>query len=1011
MRPSAFALPRRSLQLLRHVLFGVLTCLGFALSATAQPATGVISGRVLNPASGEYIRNVEVKVEGTSLVAVTESDGFYRISNAPLGEVTLVASYTGHDTVSAKVNVGAGTPVTRDFELVASGTKKPGSDTVVLSAFVVETEREGNAKAISEQRNAMNVKTVVATDTFGDIAEGNVGEFLKFMPGITLDYVETDTRAARMGGLEARYGAVTLDGSSMANTSTGTFGADSRQFEFEAVSINNIETIEVNKTLSADMPGDSPGGSINMRSKSPLDRNRSSFNYTVGVIGNQYEHSVRRTPRHDDAEHAKTRPTLTFDYGSGPLFGKKFGFQVNGAFSNVFKEQFRHALTYDYTSTQAIAAGTPLITAINFKDGPKIGEKSSGGTKLEFAPFPGLRLALTGSYTLFSDEIANRNLNFRVSSAQLGAGSSLTRVVALPSGANANTRIEQTGSHGKKKTDTTDVSLGFVYRWRSFEFDGKTSYSRARQQNGSDHMGTFGTSDLQLTRIGFIAERPSADSPSWSFVQTSGADWSDFNNYGRNDAQTGNISGSRSRSKTQQFVQTLNAKYTTGWGKVPTYFKGGFYSRLSVRDREQLKAYTGTWVGPTGSGLTSRMPVSSASFLISPAWGGNLYSLPVPDKGALYSLAREHPEYFTATVAQQATSLDTILGSNQDVEEQIYAGYLMSNSRVGRWQFQTGLRYEKTNTENKVIERVPDSKNPYAANTLERIRYRYSLPRSTREGEFDAWLPSGSATYSFARNLKFKAGYNRSVSRPPLNQLAGQWAIDETNLEIQIPNPDLKPSYADKYSAGFEWYFEPAGTASVHFFEVDQKGDTDETSPAPASEFGYGDDPVYSAYEFTTFVNIPGRRTTKGVELNYSQQLTFFRSEWLRGTRVFATYSRFAQSRRGNNFVPQNASGGLSWKYRKVNASIAGTWTDEVFTGSNTVAATSRYTPGDREVLQERFIFDVGLGYRFNRNTSFFLSGRNAFNSGKTWYFKSNGRIRQMERYGGQWTVGIRGNY
>ena len=44
------------------------------------------------------------------------------------------------------------------------------------------------------------MKTVVAADNFGDIAEGNVGEFLKFMPGITLDYVETDTRAARMGG-------------------------------------------------------------------------------------------------------------------------------------------------------------------------------------------------------------------------------------------------------------------------------------------------------------------------------------------------------------------------------------------------------------------------------------------------------------------------------------------------------------------------------------------------------------------------------------------------------------------------------------------------------------------------------------------------------------------------------------------------------------------------------------------------------------------------------------------
>jgi hypothetical protein len=31
---------------------------------------------------------------------------------------------------------------------------------------------------MTEQRNAMHVKTVVAADNFGDIAEGNIGEFL-----------------------------------------------------------------------------------------------------------------------------------------------------------------------------------------------------------------------------------------------------------------------------------------------------------------------------------------------------------------------------------------------------------------------------------------------------------------------------------------------------------------------------------------------------------------------------------------------------------------------------------------------------------------------------------------------------------------------------------------------------------------------------------------------------------------------------------------------------------------
>ena len=239
----------------------LLTLLALPLLALAQ-GTGAISGRVFDPATGEYIRNAEVRVQGTQLSALTEEGGFYRIANAPTGDVTITVNYTGYEAASATLSVAAGQTATKDFELKGLASTRRTDDVIQLGQFVVATEREGNAKAIMEQKGAMNVKTVVAADSFGDIAEGNIGEFLKFMPGITLDYVETDTRAARMGGLEARYGAVTLDGGGMANTSTGTFGDNSRQFEFEAISINNIEAIEVNKTLSADMSADAPAGTI-----------------------------------------------------------------------------------------------------------------------------------------------------------------------------------------------------------------------------------------------------------------------------------------------------------------------------------------------------------------------------------------------------------------------------------------------------------------------------------------------------------------------------------------------------------------------------------------------------------------------------------------------------------------------------------------------------------------------------------------------------------------------------
>ena len=81
-----------------------------------------------------------------------------------------------------------------------------------LESFVVSNEREGNAKAIMEQRAALNMKSVVASDNFGDVTGGNVGEFVKYLPGVVIDYVDADARAIRLGGLDPKYAAVSVDG-------------------------------------------------------------------------------------------------------------------------------------------------------------------------------------------------------------------------------------------------------------------------------------------------------------------------------------------------------------------------------------------------------------------------------------------------------------------------------------------------------------------------------------------------------------------------------------------------------------------------------------------------------------------------------------------------------------------------------------------------------------------------------------------------------------------------------
>src|SRR5258705_3422615 len=127
-----------------------------------------------------------------------------------------------------------------------------------LDPFLVTSTRETNGSniAINEQRYAANVKNVVASDAFGDVTEGNVGELMKFLPGVTVDYVAADVRAISVRGLGANFTGVSQDGARLAS------GETSRTFQLEQVSINNISRVEVTKVPTPDMPADSMGGSV-----------------------------------------------------------------------------------------------------------------------------------------------------------------------------------------------------------------------------------------------------------------------------------------------------------------------------------------------------------------------------------------------------------------------------------------------------------------------------------------------------------------------------------------------------------------------------------------------------------------------------------------------------------------------------------------------------------------------------------------------------------------------------
>ncbi len=486
-----------------RVLFTFLV-LGALPGFLQAQSTGVITGRVLNAATSGYVRNAELRVEGTGIVAYTEDAGFYRLAGVPAGVVTISVAYTGTQTATATVNVTAGQTATRDFELQSAVINAPAKDQVLtLNAFVVSSEREGNAKAIMDQRAALNAKSVVATDNYGDLTMGDVGEFMKYLPGVALDYLEVDTNAVRIGGLDPKYATFTQDGNRMA-AGNPSFDGNSRGNTFEQMSITGIESIEVNNTLTASMDADSAAGNINLRSKNAFDRKGRQVVFQSYAMGTTDALTLSRQYLPDDRKHFKVFPAGQLGYAD-VFLGGTLGIEANASFNKSFIFQDRHQLEYNYTNP-----ARPVITGLMWRPGPKVATRIAGTFSLDYKVSPEIVFSLRSSYSHYDVEFFNQYTWLRSAVAQITPDSTLNRVTALAT-ANANTRLGTEYSHRHNYQDTYTIGPKFEFKRDSLTVALGGSYSRSLTANKDRDDGFFRNTNNRITRMSWQAERSGTD--------------------------------------------------------------------------------------------------------------------------------------------------------------------------------------------------------------------------------------------------------------------------------------------------------------------------------------------------------------------------------------------------------------------------------------------------------------------------------------------------------------------
>lgn len=1002
----------------------ILVLLGLAvLPLPGQEAgTGTIRGRVLNAVTREYVRNAEVRLEGTPVAAFSAEGGEYVLAGVPAGAARLVAEFSGLEVTRAVVSVSAGRTTSHDFSLREAAYGVAGGDSVlVMEKLEIAGARDGQAKALMERRAAPNAKNVVAADNFGELTMGDVGEFMKSMPGLSLDYVEVDTSAVRIGGLDPKYSNFTTDGARMATaTSNNNTG---RQNSFEQMSITGIEAIEFNNTLTARMDADSPGGTINLRSKYAFQRTGRTLVFQLYGVGTS-DADFRREYFPDDRKHGRIFPSGQLGYADLFLAGR-LGVEFNASYNANFVQQDRMQLRYNYNTPAAGATvATPKLNDLMFRPGPKMTHRIAGNLSLDYRLTPELVFAWRSTYSFYDVEYVNQYLYLFTPVASQTPDSTVNHVVVRPfnattgaavTGANSP-RLHTQYSHRYAGTPVMVLAPKLEYKGDAWQATLRGSYSRSEFNFRDINRGFFVRTDTWLTRLGFTADRPAADSPTWTLAQTAGRPWGDPTSWNRDDDIGNNIRTSESNARNEAAGGYLDLRRQLAIRGHPVTLLGGLGARTNDWRTTEGSYRQFQYAGPTND-LTQ-----TAAAAVIPWTRNYRFDLGLDGRGgnvtaqnwradsnyATYDIYARNPEYF---VPDATGNLTRQLQNNKGVTEQIGAAYVEGQTRIGSARFDLGLRQERTGTKALVADVRPDREVTAAGlstGTVEGILYKYRNGRqTTRRGSYANGFLSGGMKYDFTRQLVGQLAFSDAILRADYGNLGGITTVNDSALTVVVPNPELRPETSRKYYAGLQYYLEPSGLVGLSWYRLKLRDMQQPGFTVTPESVGYssGD---YPGYTFISTRNGSGSSETDGLTFEYSQQLTFLPGA-LKGLGVYGSLTRVIADGVRIGVPNRMANWGLRYRYDRYSFQINGTWQAASRQGALSDTETTNNT-GIRW-LAPREIWGVSLGYKLTRRFELMLSGRNIFNEPSVQYSNVPGRIYLYDVYGSLWNFGVKGSF
>ena len=993
--------PRRLIALLLAAL---------PLPALAQPRETIFTGTVANAKTRAFLEQAEVRVADRT--ALTDREGRFSLSGFPAGTHEVTVTYTGLDDLRETVTFIPGAAVRREFSLSAAIYR--------LDAFIVASEIEGNAAAINAQKKADVLVQAISADTLGNVAEGNIGEFLRYVPGIQVNFSNADASTVSMRGQDPEATVFTFDGQIPAaagtppRSSTGSSDASSRAFEFSQATIANIETIEVFKAPPPWM-APSTGGVVNAITRSAFAQKGRRFSTTFSLSANSEMLAWRR-------DGPGGRPSHRIKPGGGVNYSEAFrdntlGVTLSYFESNVINPSHNYAL--GYSPFTAGSAANPVTEQSRFNlntftlvDGPQIKARRtlSAGVDLKLSAQTVLKFKATANGFLSQ----NRSHTFRVRPGTVDPLSTTTDAIVR------NALVDVFNDY----SDSASTSYGYVgaveHRLGPWRIDYSANYGKS-DSKVTDLPAMIQSMQFNLVAADAVVVRLTADPSNpapLSLTQLAGPDLYDLASY--NSRKSFSLQTSPRFQNDRTWNLRLDGRRALDVLGRPVEFRAGT-ALYRLHRRKQAGQIVLNYVGPDGIAGTADDPVLSAAQFAKTNYGdGFPYGIrppPLVDPYKFGDFMRANP---AAVQDIQGANIQRQVVNSQSMSQVITSAYAAGTVRLTpRLTLVTGLRGERTENFVRGALRQNSLGIGLPANSKEYFRAVYSQTQRAT-GDYTDYFPNYQATYRFTPDVVLRAALTRSMSRPGVQSILPNTTVNDTAAipSVTVNNSGLSPTYSSNLDVQMEFYTRPAGTLTLGWFRkrITNYIINDVTMIEPGNDNGF--EGQYAGYVLNTQEN-GGRGEFEGFEASLRQglrsQLTFL-PEPLRGWEVFGGYNRNTRGQAPNragvvtkplapNFYDWNANWGVN--YTTPRRLLRFEMRTTLFPRAISTAATATDLRPVYESSHQRW--DANVRWQINPTYQLELTGSNLTND--SWRnFYQGGRNTSRRTFGTNYLLTFRAN-